>query len=49
MIPFIGNSRFILWLYPASGPPEGDRFLGVSEWTILALLYAGLWDKGRET
>jgi hypothetical protein len=38
MIPFISNSRIILWLYPAFGLRGGDRFLGASEWTILALL-----------
>jgi uncharacterized membrane protein YkgB len=45
MIPFISNSPFISWLYPAFGLRGGARFLGASEWTILALLYAGFWDK----
>jgi uncharacterized membrane protein YkgB len=45
MIPFISNSPFIFWLYPAFGLRGGARFLGASEWTILALLYAGFWDK----
>ena len=45
MIPFISNSPFIFWLYPAFGLRGGARFLGASEWTILALLYAGYWDK----
>ena len=45
MVPFISNSPFILWLYPAFGLRGGARFLGASEWTILALLYAGFWDK----
>jgi uncharacterized membrane protein YkgB len=45
MVPFISNSPFIFWLYPAFGLRGGARFLGASEWTILALLYAGFWDK----
>src|SRR5262245_6012189 len=40
MIPFISNSPFIFWLYPAFGLRGGARFLGASEWTIFALLYA---------
>jgi uncharacterized membrane protein YkgB len=45
MIPFISNSPFISWLYPVFGLRGGARFLGASEWTICALLYAGFWDK----
>ena len=45
MIPFISNSPFISWLYPAFGLRGGARFLGASEWTIFALLFAGFWDK----
>jgi len=45
MVPFISNSPFISWLYPAFGLRGGARFLGASEWTICALLYAGFWDK----
>jgi uncharacterized membrane protein YkgB len=45
MIPFISNSPFIFWLYPAFGLRGAARFLGATEWTILALLYAGFWDK----
>jgi uncharacterized membrane protein YkgB len=45
MIQFISNSPFIFWLYPAFGIRGGARFLGASEWTILALLYAGFWDR----
>ena len=45
MIPFIGHSPFIFWLYPAFGVRGGARFLSASEWTIFALLYAGFWDK----
>ena len=45
MIPFISHSPVIFWLYPAFGIRGGARFLGASEWTIFALLYAGFWDK----
>lgn len=45
IMPFISNSPFLFWLYPAFGVRGGTRFLGASEWTILALLYAGFWDK----
>ena len=45
MIPFISNSPFIFWLYPAFGLRGAARFLGASEWTICALLYASFWDK----
>jgi len=45
MIPFISRSPLISWLYPAFGIRGGARFLGASEWTICALLYAGFWDK----
>jgi uncharacterized membrane protein YkgB len=45
MIPFISHSPFIFWLYPAFGLRGATRFLGASEWTICALLYAGFWDK----
>jgi uncharacterized membrane protein YkgB len=45
MIPFISNSPFISWLYPVFGLRGGARFLGASEWTICALLYAGFWDR----
>jgi uncharacterized membrane protein YkgB len=45
MIPFISHSPFISWLYPVFGIRGGARFLGSSEFIILALLYAGFWDK----
>jgi uncharacterized membrane protein YkgB len=45
MIPFISNSPVIFWLYPAFGVRGAARFLGTSEWTFCALLYAGFWDK----
>lgn len=45
MMPFISNSPFLSWLYPAFGLRGGARFLGASEWPICALLYAGFWDK----
>jgi uncharacterized membrane protein YkgB len=45
LLPFIGNSPLLSWMYPVFGVRGATRFLGVSEWTIAALLYAGFWDK----
>ncbi|MBR1124872.1 DUF417 family protein [Bradyrhizobium lablabi] len=45
MMPFISNGPFISWLYPAFGLRGATRFLGASDWTMFALLYAGFWDK----
>jgi uncharacterized membrane protein YkgB len=45
VILFINNSPFIWWLYPALGLRGAVRFLGASDWTMGALLYAGFWDK----
>ena len=45
LMPFISNSPFIFWLYPAFGLRGATRFLGISDWTMFALLYAGFWDK----
>jgi uncharacterized membrane protein YkgB len=45
LMPFISNSPFIFWLYPAFGVRGATRFLGLSDWTMFALLYAGFWDK----
>jgi uncharacterized membrane protein YkgB len=45
LMPFISNSPFIFWLYPAFGLRGATRFLGASDWTMFALLYAGFWDK----
>jgi uncharacterized membrane protein YkgB len=45
LMPFISNDPLISWLYPAFGLRGGTRFLGASDWTMFALLYAGFWDK----
>lgn len=45
LMPFISSSPFISWLYPAFGLRGATRFLGMSDWTMFALLYAGFWDK----
>ena len=45
LVPFISSSPFISWLYPAFGVRGATRFLGLSDWTMFALLYAGFWDK----
>jgi uncharacterized membrane protein YkgB len=43
--PFISNGPLIRWLYPTFGHQGASWFLGVSEWTFGALLFAGFWDK----
>lgn len=43
--PFISNGPLIWWLYPAFGHQGASWFLGVSEWTICSLLFAGFWSK----
>jgi uncharacterized membrane protein YkgB len=43
--PFIRNDFLIRWLYPAFGHQGASWFLGISEWTFGALLFAGFWNK----
>lgn len=45
MIPYISHGPLIFWLYPVFGIPGATYFLGVSEWLIGALLFAGFWNK----
>jgi uncharacterized membrane protein YkgB len=45
LVPFISNGPLIRWLYPVFGHQGASWFLGVSEWTFGALLFAGFWDK----
>jgi uncharacterized membrane protein YkgB len=45
LVPYISNGPLIWWLYPAFGHQGASWFLGVSEWTFGALLFAGFWDK----
>lgn len=45
LIPFISHGPFIWWLYPVFGIRGASRFLGASEWTSAALLFAGFWNK----
>jgi uncharacterized membrane protein YkgB len=45
LVPFISNGPLIWWLYPVFGHQGASWFLGVSEWTFGALLFAGYWDK----
>jgi len=45
LIPFISNGPLISWLYPAFGVRGASWFLGVSEWLICTLLFAGFWNK----
>ena len=45
LIPYISNGPLIFWLYPAFGVRGASWFLGVTEWTIGALLFLGFWNK----
>jgi uncharacterized membrane protein YkgB len=44
LIPYISNGPLISWMYPVFGIRGASWFLGVSEWTIGALIFAGFWD-----
>ena len=45
LVPFISNGPLIWWLYPVFGHAGASYFLGASEWTFGALLFAGFFDK----
>jgi uncharacterized membrane protein YkgB len=45
LIPFIGNSPLISWLYPVFGIRGASWLLGVSEWTFGTLVLLGFWNK----
>ena len=45
LVPFISNGPLIWWIYPLFGHQGASWFLGVSEWTIGALLFAGFWSR----
>lgn len=44
LVLFISNGPLISWMYPAFGYRGASWFLGASEWTFGALLFAGFWD-----
>lgn len=45
LIPFFTHGPLIFWMYPVFGIQGSSYFLGVSEWLIGALLFAGFWNK----
>ncbi len=45
LIPFISNGPLTWWMYPVFGIQGASWFLGVSEWLIATLLFAGFWSK----
>ncbi len=45
LIPYISNGPLISWMYPVFGIRGASTFLGVTEWTFGALLFAGFWNK----
>src|SRR4029077_19782149 len=45
LIPYISNGPLIFWMYPVFGVRGATWFLGVDEWGLGALLFAGFWNK----
>jgi uncharacterized membrane protein YkgB len=45
LIPFIKHGPLIFWMHAVFGIRGASWFLGVSEWLIGALLFAGFWNK----
>lgn len=45
LIPYISNGPLISWMYPAFGIHGASYFLGIAEWLLGALLFAGFWSK----
>jgi uncharacterized membrane protein YkgB len=45
LIPYFKHGPLIFWMYPTFGVRGESYFLGVSEWIIGALLFAGFWNK----
>src|SRR5215471_10329726 len=45
LIPFISNGPLISWMYPVFGIRAASWFLGISEWLVGALIFAGFWNK----
>jgi uncharacterized membrane protein YkgB len=45
LIPFIGGSPLMSWMYPVFGLQGASWFLGVSEWLFGALIFLGFWNK----
>src|SRR5712671_3982807 len=45
LIPYISHGPLISWMYPVFGVRGATWFLGVSEWSFGALLFAGFWNK----
>src|SRR5712672_2270140 len=45
LIPFIGSSPLMSWMYPVFGIQGASWFLGVSEWLFGGLLLLGFWNK----
>lgn len=46
LLPYIGHSPFIFWMYSVFGVRGATYFLGVAEWLFGVLLFAGYWNKG---
>jgi uncharacterized membrane protein YkgB len=45
LLPYIGHGPLLFWMYAVFGVRGATHFLGVSEWLLAALLFAGYWNK----
>jgi uncharacterized membrane protein YkgB len=45
LISYISHGPLLSWMYPVFGIRGASRFLGVSEWLLATLLFAGFWNK----
>ena len=45
LLPYIGHGPLLFWMYPVLGVRGATYFLGVAEWLLGALLFAGYWNK----
>jgi uncharacterized membrane protein YkgB len=45
LLPYIGHGPLIFWMYAVFGVRGATYFLGVAEWLLGALLFAGYWNK----
>src|SRR5580704_13119730 len=45
LLPYISHGPLIFWMYAVFGVRGATYFLGVAEWLLGALLFAGYWNK----
>src|ERR1700740_2412982 len=45
LLPYISHGPLIFWMYAVFGVRGATYLLGVAEWLVSALLFAGYWNK----